>query len=442
MILLERVTHRPLLERAARVLSEAVAAVDLKQFIEAGRAAAKEAKDPEPSTESLERKFDVTRATAWAVLGRLQMARGETVLAEAEFRRAIAITPALPMAVFALADIEEKRGNQQAALALFLHGAATGRGRAAHYEALRRLYNTVHGSLEGLDDAVDAFYRNKFPNPVKPDPYVATSARSNRVVLFELFTGSSCFPCVAVDLALEGVLARYPPDAVAVLAYHGNLPQPDPMVVSAGRARAASYKLGGIPAHFVDGAGKDDGWGDTDRSPEVYRRFTTDIDAALEVPAQAKLAATASTDGRSVRARITVSAVPPEAAARLHVVLAERQLRFSGENGIRFHPMVVRAVAGENANGVPVPAPDTAIEHTFEFAAIQEDVRKSLADNIAERRKAAPAGAPDPYWRAEGNAMVKIDPAALVVVAFVQGADQRVLQAVRTDVRRETTGGR
>ena len=36
----------------------------------------------------------------------------------------------------------------------------------------------------------------------------------------------------------------------------------------------------------------------------------------------------------------------------LHIALAEQELRFNGENGMRFHPLVVRAMAGGDKPGI------------------------------------------------------------------------------------------
>jgi hypothetical protein len=110
---------------------------------------------------------------------------------------------------------------------------------------------------------------------------------------------------------------------------------------------------------------------------------------------------------------------------------------YLGENGIRHHAMVVRAVAGDNGSGIAIRgSSDTVVDHTFDLADISADVDRSLTDELARRRKNTSSNAATPPdYRAEGHAKTAIDPANLVVVAFVQDASKAVLQAARVDVK-------
>jgi len=138
-----------------------------------------------------------------------------------------------------------------------------------------------------------------------------------------------------------------------------------------------------------------------------------------------------------VKMTATVSNVAADAKdLKLHVILAEHELRFSGENGIRFHPMAVRGVAGDDKPGLPVTLESgkATITHTFDLATIREQIVKSLADEIAKRREQTKAAPVPPTYRAEGHAYTEIDTSALAVVVFLQDADRNVLQAARADV--------
>jgi hypothetical protein len=66
---------------------------------------------------------------------------------------------------------------------------------------------------------------------------------------------------------------------------------------------------------------------------------------------------------------------------RLHLALVEDQVRYTGVNGLRFHPMVVRAMAGEKAEGFAL-APDktSSFEHTFELQNIEASTKAYLDD--------------------------------------------------------------
>jgi len=56
-----------------------------------------------------------------------------------------------------------------------------------------------------------------------------------------------------------------------------------------------------------------------------------------------------------VKAKATVAHVKGDSASlKLHIVLAEEKIRYTGENGIRFHPMVVRSIAGPEYGGFAV----------------------------------------------------------------------------------------
>ena len=90
-----------------------------------------------------------------------------------------------------------------------------------------------------------------------------------------------------------------------------------------------------------------------------------------------------------------------------------------GENGIRFHPVVVRAMAGDKGAGIPITA-NGRTEYTFSLAAIQADVTRTLAAEMVKRHGTEPAGSTPREYVAEGRAYTKIDSSELVVVAFLQ----------------------
>jgi hypothetical protein len=65
------------------------------------------------------------------------------------------------------------------------------------------------------------------------------------------------------------------------------------------------------------------------------------------------------------------------------VVLAEEKIRYSGENGVRFHPMVVRNVAtsAKDTQGFAVPAGKSfKAEYTFDVQKTIEEAKAHLDD--------------------------------------------------------------
>jgi tetratricopeptide (TPR) repeat protein len=359
--------------------------------------------------------------------------------AEALLKEFLAIATPANAALIAQAKIDEKRGNSAAALDRYMNIAITGALRGADYDGMVALYTKTNGSAAGLDNKLDALYRAKLPNPVKPEHWKATDARSKRLVLLELFTGSGCPPCVASDLAFDALLERYPSAEIVPLVYHEHIPAPDPMTSTDTNTRRLYYNVTGVPTFEIDGVmvagatGNNMGGGGRDRAPVVYGEYINRIDKQLEAAPKAAVSVNGAVQGDSVSVTATVSNLPTDAKdLRLHIILAERELRFGGENGIRFHPMVVRGIAGEKAGGIPIAANGT-FKHTFNLQVIRDDITKFLAEDIAKRRETSPTAT----FAAENRAMTNMNTSEFVVVAYVQAADKTVLQATKADV----TGG-
>ena len=365
--------------------------------------------------------------------------KAEPARSEAILRDAVSRDPMLPGALLQLARLEQQRGDEAGALDHFLKAAALAYLRGPDAEGLKTLYAKVNGSTKGLEAAIDERYK-ALPPALHADPYVKTEKRTNRIVVLEMFTGSACPPCVAADLAFDAALERYAADAIIPLAYHQHIPGPDPMTTPEGNGRRLYYSVNGVPAMQIDGAlvtnpatGENFGGGGRDRSREVYGRYVGLIDRALERESGAAVTVQGVVAGGKVTITANVTSLPANTAnLRLHIVLAEKGLMFGGENGMRSHQMVVRGVAGDKGEGLPITATGT-VQHTFTLAEIKDAITRSLAADIA-RRKAA-GGDPPPTFAAEDRAMTTIDTSKLVAVAFIQTPSRQILQAARADVR-------
>src|SRR4029079_17144911 len=102
------------------------------------------------------------------------------------------------------------------------------------------------------------------------------------------------------------------------------------------------------------------------------------------------LALRAVGEGDTIKVSVDVSKLPADAKdLRLHILLVERELKFMGENGIRFHPMVVRATAGLGGAGIPIPA-DGRTDHTFSLSAVKSDLTDTLAAEMVKRHAGEP----------------------------------------------------
>jgi hypothetical protein len=227
---------------------------------------------------------------------------------------------------------------------------------------------------------------------------------------------------------------------MATLVYQVHVPGPDPMTTAASAARKDYYKdyVLGVPTFIVDGALARLGGGPRDNAGITYGNYASVIDGAMNSAPGATLALKTSLKN----GKISVTASISNLAARykdakgltLHVVLAEQELRFSGENGMRFHPLVVRAMAGGGTPGLPVAidaSGKVSIDTTFDLAAIPADITSSLAAEIKKRRGNETAGSTPAVYKAEGHPYTAVDASKLIIVAFLQDGEKRVLQAVQ-----------
>jgi hypothetical protein len=102
-------------------------------------------------------------------------------------------------------------------------------------------------------------------------------------------------------------------------------------------------------------------------------------------------------------------------------------LAHSGENGVRFHPMVVRSLGGDKAGGFDLTAVPATIEHTFDLAKIKDELKAHLDDYEVNGRHGKITFSEKKHV---------INPQNLSVVAFVQDVKtRRILQSVHAKVK-------
>ena len=203
--------------------------------------------------------------------------------------------------------------------------------------------------------------------------YKPSKARTDRVVLAELFTGAGCPPCVGADLAFEAALERYSSDgprAARVSPAHsaaGPDDQPvDPDAEGVLRRAGHADVLHRRRATSTSAAARR-------RAPESVRGDVRPVvDKRLEVKPGADIDVKAHEDRRQGRgderqigkAKRQAGRKPRRPARRptrklgCQVALVEEMVHYTGENGVRFHPMVVRSLAGTGKRRSRVPAGD------------------------------------------------------------------------------------
>jgi thiol-disulfide isomerase/thioredoxin len=259
---------------------------------------------------------------------------------------------------------------------------------------LLKLYAQANGgSSAGMEADIDAQYRKLVPAAFTPAPH--NTPPTGRTVLLELFTGSGCAPCVAADLALDGVLEAYPRNEVVALSFDQHIPEPDPLANPDSVARARFYDIGGTPTAFLDGKSAGFVGGERSDAQKRYPTLAKNIDEQLDIPSgvDLKLDTTVAPDHTiavNATAKITDAAAlnkllsPAKGAAPnlvLNIALVQPEVSYSGENGIRFHSMVVRALARPAAKGFPIAMTgESQASATFDPAEVSRELSKYLAE--------------------------------------------------------------
>lgn len=250
-------------------------------------------------------------------------------------------------------------------------------------------------------------------------PDVFKGRKGDRVVLVELFTGASCPPCVAADLAFEGLGKTYKKSEVVLLQYHLHIPRPDPLTNPDTVARSDYYgdKIEGTPTIFFNGKPDNGGGGSRGAAGALYKEYRKTIDPLLEGNSKIKLTVSASRAFDSVVAHATVTGIDkPGDKLRLRFALVETWVRYPGSNGLSYHYHVVRAMLG-GAKGLPVK-----VGQEEKVMVDLDTLRKTASKHL------------DNYAVLEG--IRPFSYRELRVVAFVQDdATQEVLQAVEVAVK-------
>jgi hypothetical protein len=250
-------------------------------------------------------------------------------------------------------------------------------------------------------------------------------------------------------------LERYRRQDYVLVSYHVHIPLPDPMVNPATLARQKFYAVNSSPSYFVDGEASGGG-GSADGAKSL---FDTKIDPMvakhLAEPPEAALKLTAKAVGSTVTVRTDVSKVTNKSDKLvLHVALVEDTVRYNGENGLRFHDMVVRAMAeppaaaGAAKTPAEAPKPDGAKPEAPTVAAVPTkalgfalkpgqggsfqytfDLKKATGEALAHLQDFETNTRKGEYsFRQKKH---EIDASKLSVVAFVQDeATKKVLQAI------------
>ena len=245
---------------------------------------------------------------------------------------------------------------------------------------LAKLWEAKHGNTDGLDEFKDETYRKRVL--AFADPRTTESPTGNKLVLCELFTGSSCPPCVGADIATGALEVTYPKTQVIVLRYHQHIPGPDPLTIPDGEDRFSSYYRGqGTPTVLLNGAPVNNVGGYLPNSPDIYRGLKTLINQQLETKATVQVGVNARVVDGTLQLVANVAGLDQlgddAKDLRLRVVIAEDEVHFLARNGVRSHEMIVRRIVG-GPGGVEPKDGKLSIKESIPLA----ELKSSLANYL------------------------------------------------------------
>ncbi len=186
---------------------------------------------------------------------------------------------------------------------------------------------------------------------------------------------------MGAGLAFQAALDRYTRNDLVLLSYHVHIPLPDPMVNPSTLARQAFYAVRSSPSYFVDGESSGGG-GSADGAKALFEsRIDPLIARHMAEKPEAAISLKATNAGTAVKVKATVSTVASKSdKLKLQIALVEEQVPFSGENGMRFHEMVVRCLAP----APPVSAKETRLAATDKSPSAA-DKSASATDNTSDQ---------------------------------------------------------
>jgi len=380
--------------------------------------------------------FQRDAAARYSLLGDLQVENGQREAALGSYDKALTFSPNMG-AFLGEAKLKESLGDKAGALALLFDAYLTGNLQADSIEHMKHLYLEVHpGSNEAqMSAALDALYKDHFRERVRFTNYQPVSSATTHTVLAELFTGAGCEPCMAPDLAFDAALKRYNRSELVLLVHHDNAPAADPLANDATEERAKYYSTGGGTPHaYLDGKPLHLVEGLPSHAQDSADKLFSDIDKEISRPTVTHVTVSAERKGDLVDVTATAHTRPNGRTYQLHIDLLEKEVSYSGENSLRFHPMVVRATAEQSAAGSGFLIPITGvlnIHYTFKLSEIEAS-NLGYYDRHIESIKKRSNGLVVIQYR-EKKASIRAD--HLAVAAFIQNdSDKEVLQSAYADV--------
>jgi hypothetical protein len=294
-------------------------------------------------------------------------------------------------------------------------------GKAADAKAME-------ARVEKIEVVLDNEYHKTMP-PFKGETFTGRKSKSERAVFMELFTGATCPPCVAADLAFDVLQKSYKPSELVLIQYHMHIPGPDPMANPDTQARWDYYRkmfpeeIRGVPSSLFNGKPLPGGGGGIPQAEKKYEQYREVIEPLLEMDASIKLSAKAIRKGDQIDIQVDVVDLgEPNPEKKLRILLAEESIRYLGSNKIRFHHNVVRAFPG-GVEGKALKEPASKHTASIKLDSLRGTLAKYLEEYNANERPFANPARP-------------LAMEHLRVIAFVQDdSSKEILQVVQVEVK-------
>ncbi len=328
-----------------------------------------------------------------------------------------------------LAKFYEKDGKLARAFARYVYALIKPETGPEAIEGLERVQKKMSPGEALSIDVIEKLVAGKVPGFGIGNTFRPTKENSsNRCVLAVLFTGAHCPPCLAADLAFDGILSHFPSKWVTVLEYHLPIPRPEPLVSEVALQQFEFMGFNGTPVAVFDGLETVTGGGSEAKKEEVWLKYKEKLLARLKVPAKHVLEAKFTVEGGALRGEISVEG-PAVPGSRLHALIVEKGVLFPGRNKVVVHHAVVRGSALSNPSGIPFRPDDEgrfATSFDKRLNEVTEDL-ESVLDDIEARTDTT-----------FGMRPTHLDPDQLSLVVFLQAPSGEILQALQ--VRPVTDG--
>jgi hypothetical protein len=299
---------------------------------------------------------------------------------------------------------------------------------AVHTRTLEALKSSLERAGKEDEAKEVAGKISKIDVSVRTQTYPGRPAKNNRVVVFELFTGAECPPCVAADLGYDALLKTFKPTEAIALQYHVHANGLDPVSNGDTLKRVSYYveafgpNFASAPQSLVSGNTGTSGGGKKSAGQDKYDQYYDAITARLDESARMKLTAKAVRKGDKIDIEADVAELEtPGMSIRLRLVLVEELVDYKGGNGVEKWHHVVRAMPG-GPDGVVLK--EKALKHKASLDV--GEVRKEITKHLDEIYKKAEEKLPE---------KLPLELKKLKVVALVQDDNTReILHAVQVDV--------